>query len=198
VWKTLGSSTLPTLGGWTVPPAGARLNDRHLLASLAVLGAAPAALAADITSTYTGPEGTTVAMRSGMVVYFGDATRPHAKWASLARVLADKGSAGAIYVDVRLPARPAAGFAAGTAPSVEAAGEPSATASPGSSETTVGSLAAGLTKGTAAEKTAGATTAPGAAGSSSQEPEEKSAPAGAEPGSGAGTEAPTQGATPGG
>ena len=34
-------------------------------------------------------------MHSGLLAYFGDATRPHAKWLSLARVLADPGAAGA-------------------------------------------------------------------------------------------------------
>ena len=58
-----------------------------------------------------------MALRGGLLAYFGDATLPHAKWLSLARVLADPSSAGASYVDVRLPERPAAGFAAGvTAP----------------------------------------------------------------------------------
>ena len=54
-------------------------------------------------------------MRNGLLVYFGDAARPHAKWLSLARVLADPSSAGASYVDVRVPERPAAGFAGGVA-----------------------------------------------------------------------------------
>ena len=45
-------------------------------------------------------------MRNGLLVYFGDATRPHAKWLSLADVLADPSSAGASYVDVRLPVAP--------------------------------------------------------------------------------------------
>ncbi len=36
-----------------------------------------------------GPQGVTVAMHNGLLVYFGNAARPHAKWLSLARVLAD-------------------------------------------------------------------------------------------------------------
>ncbi len=66
-------------------------------------------------------------MRSGLLAYFGDATRPHAKWLSLARVLADPSSAGASYIDVRLPERPAAGFPAGARPpDASAAGDASA------------------------------------------------------------------------
>jgi hypothetical protein len=82
-------------------------------------------------------------MRNGLIVYFGDATRPHAKWLALASVLADKSSAGATYVDVRLPGRPAAGFPPGTGP---AHAEESATGESrqGSSESTVSALAAGL------------------------------------------------------
>ena len=60
----------------------------------------------------SGREGLTVAMRNGLSIYFGDATRPHAKWLSAARVLADSNSAGATYVDVRAPERPAAGTTA--------------------------------------------------------------------------------------
>ena len=54
-------------------------------------------------------------MRDGLLVYFGDDARPHAKWLALARVLADPSSDGSRYVDVRLPERPAAGTQ--TAPS---------------------------------------------------------------------------------
>ena len=39
--------------------------------------------------------GLTVAMRNGLLVYFGDAERAHAKWRALERVLLDEGSAGA-------------------------------------------------------------------------------------------------------
>ena len=88
-----------------------------------MLGAAPAPLARFVVRAFTGPMGLTVAMRSGLRVYFGAASRPHAKWLSLVRVLADPSSAGASDVDVRLPERPAAGFPAGvTPPAASAAG----------------------------------------------------------------------------
>jgi cell division protein FtsQ len=98
-----------------LPPVGASVRGAPLLGALAVLGAAPAPLAHGVTHVYSGPKGLTVALRGNLLAYFGDATRPHAKWLSLARVLADPGSAGAVYIDVRLPERPAAGFAPGTA-----------------------------------------------------------------------------------
>ncbi len=75
----------------------------------------------------SGRAGLTVAMRDGLLVYFGDASRPHAKWLALAAVLADSSSAGADYVDVRLPERPAAGFPPGRAPSTPKKAPPNRT-----------------------------------------------------------------------
>jgi cell division septal protein FtsQ len=97
-----------------LPPVGGSVRGASLLGALAVLGAAQAPLAHAVTRVYSGSKGLTVALRGNLLAYFGDATRPHAKWLSLARVLADPGSAGAVYIDVRLPERPAAGFAPGT------------------------------------------------------------------------------------
>jgi cell division protein FtsQ len=151
------SGSLPTLEGSHEPPMGQRVTDAGLLAPLTVLGAAPAPLAKLVVRVFSGPTGLTAAMRNGLLIYFGDATRPHAKWISLARVLADSSSAGASYVDVRLPERPAAGFPAGVSPPANAnrvAG--AATAEPANTpEATVAALAAGL-KGSG-----GGTTAPG-------------------------------------
>ena len=73
--------------------------------------------------------GLTLVLRRNLLVYFGDDSRPHAKWLSLARVLADPSSAGASYIDVRLPERPAAGFAPGAMPALSSG--TSANASPG-------------------------------------------------------------------
>jgi cell division protein FtsQ len=109
------SSRLPTLSAYSAAPVGKRIARPNVLAALTVLGAAPAPLARRVERAYVTAEGLAIRMRNGLVVYFGDATRPHAKWLSLARVLADSSSAGASYVDVRLPARPAAGFGAATA-----------------------------------------------------------------------------------
>jgi cell division protein FtsQ len=142
---SLLSSSLPAVVDDVAPGTGARIANTLVLQALAVLGTAPAALDRLAARAYFGPRGLTVAMRNGLLVYFGDATRPHAKWLSLASVLADKSSAGATYVDVRLPGRPAAGFPPGAAPShtEEAAkGE----SQQGKSESTIAALAAGLAK----------------------------------------------------
>jgi cell division protein FtsQ len=139
------SSSLPTLAA-TIPfTSGERVHGAALLAALSVLGAAPRPLANDVQSVYSGSKGLTLVLRGDVRAYFGDATRPHAKWASLARVLADSSSAGASYIDVRLPERPAAGFPAGTTPPASnAEAERSGTSSaPGSSESSE-ALAEGL------------------------------------------------------
>jgi cell division protein FtsQ len=171
------SSSLPTVAGSHQPAPGRRVTGTSLLGALAVLGAAPAALARLVESVSSGPRGLTVAMRGGLLAYFGDASRPHAKWLSLARVLADTSSAGASYVDVRVPARPAAGFPAGMLPPAQ-----SAAAQSGSSETSgasgspVASLAAGLTAGSG--ETSGGSGASGEASSPSGETAPASEPEG--------------------
>ena len=53
--------------------------------------------------------GVVALMRDGPKLIFGDAARVAAKWAAAAGVLADRDAAGADYVDVRIPERPAAG-----------------------------------------------------------------------------------------
>jgi cell division protein FtsQ len=110
------SASLPTLNGGAAPPAGQRVRSQSLLAALTVIGAAPAALARDLVRAFDGPMGLTLVLRRNLLAYFGDESRPHAKWLSLARVLTDPSSAGASYIDVRLPERPAAGFAPGAMP----------------------------------------------------------------------------------
>ncbi len=139
--------SMPLLDGSYAPLPGERLKSPAMLDPLALLGAAPAALERQAARVYTSSYGLTVAMRDGLLVYFGDARLPHAKWLSLARVLADPSSAGAAYIDVRLPTRPAAGFPAGVAPPY-AGGEPG-TALPtepsSTPEGTIAALAAGLT-----------------------------------------------------
>lgn len=107
----LVSSGLPTVTAkGALPAPGRRVGEAGALAAATALGAAPAQLLRAVERVYEGGEGLTLQMRNGLVVYFGDAARPRAKWLSLARVLASPDAAGATYVDVRLPARPAAGF----------------------------------------------------------------------------------------
>jgi len=101
---------VPILRG-SVFPSGERLSDPRLVRTLSVLAAAPGVLRSRLARAFTGPRGLTVALRSGPELYFGDVTRLGAKWAAAARVLADRGASGAVYVDLRLPERPAASVA---------------------------------------------------------------------------------------
>jgi cell division protein FtsQ len=166
---SLLSRALPTVSGSIEPVTGARVGEATTLAALAVLGAAPAPLARFVTRVYNdGPEGLTVAMRNGLLVYFGNDTRPHAKWLSLARVLTSPSSAGALYVDVRLPERPAAGFSAisgATSATVPSSGTPTSNAASSSSsvqsanaDPTAAALAASLERAVGGSSTTTAAT----------------------------------------
>ncbi|HEY4098090.1 MAG TPA: cell division protein FtsQ/DivIB [Baekduia sp.] len=93
-----------------VPPAGARVTDPTAMHAVAALAAAPAVLRDRVIHASTTREGgLTMALRDGPELRFGGADRLSAKWASAAAVLADKDSAGATYLDLRYPERPAAG-----------------------------------------------------------------------------------------
>jgi cell division protein FtsQ len=85
------------------------LTEHAPLAALHVAAAAPVALADRITSIGHDKLGIEVHLRNGPRIVFGDDSRPVAKWAAAAAVLADPSSKGASYVDVRLPGRPVAG-----------------------------------------------------------------------------------------
>jgi hypothetical protein len=166
------------------------VHGTSLLAELTVLGAAPAPLLAHVERVYMGSKGLTVTMRNGLVVYFGDDVRPHAKWLSLARVLADPSSAGASYVDVRLPSHPAAGFPAGATPPEASKGDSSQPGelTPGS-ESTIAALAAALPGGSSSSSTpVGAEPEPAAGGTSEAQTAEAPSSGGQTP-TGTGAEA---------
>jgi cell division protein FtsQ len=123
------SASLPAVAApGSPPPPSGEIRDATVRGELRVLGAAPRVLLGWIARVTESHEGLTVAMRDGLLIYFGDATRPHAKWLSAARVLADPSSAGAGYIDVRAPERPAAGTSAagGLEGSASSAGQVSA------------------------------------------------------------------------
>ncbi len=109
---SLLSSSLAAIAAPGPAPLGGRVQNATVRAQLAVLGAAPQVLLGWVEKVVEGKEGLTVEMHGGLQLYFGDATRPHAKWLAAARVLADSASAGAAYVDVRAPERPASGTVA--------------------------------------------------------------------------------------
>lgn len=92
------------LPGDQLPPGAARDAAR-------VAGGAPVALASRLESIGRegGARGVVVQVQDGPEIVFGSADQLRAKWAAAVRVLADGDSAGASYIDVRLPERPVAG-----------------------------------------------------------------------------------------
>jgi cell division protein FtsQ len=108
VLRDLPTGGLAVVAG-TAPPAGQAIDDGRASRAVALLAAAPPALRAHVTRVTSSARGLTAALRDGPDLYFGDAARLRAKWTAIVRVLADRSSAGATYLDVRLPERPAAG-----------------------------------------------------------------------------------------
>ena len=89
---------------------GDRVTDPASLHAARVAGGAPAPLQGRLERIALRPEeGIVVELRDGPELYFGSARRVRAKWIAAVRILADPEAAGASYIDVRLPGRPAAG-----------------------------------------------------------------------------------------
>ncbi|TML95899.1 MAG: FtsQ-type POTRA domain-containing protein [Actinobacteria bacterium] len=138
------AAALPTIP-LGVPPGGSRLTDPGARDAAALLAAAPTALLGRLIQVTTvAPHGLVAQLRNGPSIYFGAANRLRAKWMAASEVLADSGSAGAVYIDVTVPERPAAGAASsasstgGSSAGVSAAagtssttGEPTSTQSGG-------------------------------------------------------------------
>ena len=90
-------------------PGGDRLTDQRAMSAVEMLAAAPSALRARVQNVWTGEHGLSARLTRGPLVYFGTAERLDAKWAAVTRVLEDPEAAGALYLDVRIPERTAAG-----------------------------------------------------------------------------------------
>jgi cell division protein FtsQ len=100
-----------------VAPGGARLTDPEAVGAVHVLAGAPDQLLARITQVSEAPvHGLVAVLQKGPNLYFGDSSRIAAKWTAVAAVLADANSAGAAYVNVTDPDRPAAGGVGPTTP----------------------------------------------------------------------------------
>jgi cell division protein FtsQ len=102
------SEDLPTVAT-RVPPADGRVRDRKALAALKVAAAAPPALRARAARVFWGDDGIALDLRNGPDLIFGDAAAAREKWQAAARVLAEDSSAGATYLDLRVPKVVAAG-----------------------------------------------------------------------------------------
>jgi cell division protein FtsQ len=87
-----------------------RLTEGKAFQLVRLVGLAPEALRARLTKVILDPKlGVVAQLRKGPELRFGDSSRLPAKWMAAARVLAAAGARGATYIDLRLPARPAAG-----------------------------------------------------------------------------------------
>jgi len=97
-------------------PGGSRITDPAALSELALLADAPQPLLRKVgQASLNAAHGLVVQLRDGPSIYFGARTRLVAKWIAATEVLADSHSAGASYIDVTDPERPAAGAGPGAA-----------------------------------------------------------------------------------
>ncbi|HEY7892500.1 MAG TPA: FtsQ-type POTRA domain-containing protein [Solirubrobacteraceae bacterium] len=103
------SSSLPLIEVSELP-AGRRVTAGQIRQYLTVLAAAPMSIRRLLQKIYSTQKGITVQAHNGLLIYFGDATRPHAKWLSFTRVVVASAATPPSYIDVRLPERPAAGI----------------------------------------------------------------------------------------
>jgi cell division protein FtsQ len=91
------------------PGATGRVTDRRALDALRIAAAAPSALRARAERVFRGPHGMTLDLRDGPELFFGSAEAARGKWLAAARVLSEPSAAGAVYLDLRVPGRVAAG-----------------------------------------------------------------------------------------
>jgi cell division protein FtsQ len=129
-----GASSLPQIP-LRVPPGGTRLTGSAMDA-VQLLAAAPyQMLSRVIKVTSSSGHGLDAQLRNGPTVYFGDTQRLDAKWTAAIAVIGDPTSAGAAYVDVSDPERPAAG---GGSPSQSSATGANGATGAGSTAATTG------------------------------------------------------------
>jgi cell division protein FtsQ len=102
------SSSLPTIA-MAVSPGGTTLSGTALQETELLADAPPALLSRIASTTESSSHGLIAVLRGGPQLYFGASDRLAAKWSSAVAVLANSSSAGAAYIDVSDPSRPAAG-----------------------------------------------------------------------------------------
>jgi cell division protein FtsQ len=153
------SGSLPAIP-LRAPPGGSRLTERDALHAVALLAAAPGQLLPRISQVTTvAAHGLVAQLRNGPSLYFGDASHLAAKWAAVGAVLADAGSAGAVYVDVTDPGRPAAGAGStGSSGSSGASSASSTATGSGTSSATGSDTSSGSGSGTSSPTGSGTST----------------------------------------
>ena len=124
------AAALPTIA-LPVAPGGTQVTGAART-EVALLAAAPYALLAKVaTASESSGHGLTVTLRNGPDVYFGPDGQLAAKWSAATAVLADSSSAGADYIDVTDPARPAAGTGSDAGATAAGTGSATGATSPG-------------------------------------------------------------------
>lgn len=107
--REMPAGKVPTIAVRALPGAS-RVTNPQALSVLAVLAAAPSQLLGHVgAASETAAHGVVIQLRDGPNVFFGDPSQAAAKWTAATAVLDDSGSAGAAYIDVSDPGRPAAG-----------------------------------------------------------------------------------------
>jgi cell division protein FtsQ len=92
------------------PLPATRLSPGAVMPALQIAAALPVALRPRVKEIVRAAgKGLVVPLEDGPRLIFGTAARARAKWAAAVRVLGDPDAAGADYIDVRIPERPAAG-----------------------------------------------------------------------------------------
>jgi hypothetical protein len=86
----------------------------------------------------------TIYLHRGPRLIFGNYALLHAKWDAAAAVLADPSSRGAVYIDLRVPSRPAAQVADPATSATTASATGAASATPASATTVSTALAPAL------------------------------------------------------
>lgn len=129
-----GSSAtgVPPLATNRVPVRG-EIRERAVLEEIRVLAGATAAQRATVERVQQGPHGVELKFRGDApMAYFGNGARARDQWIALRRVEADPASAGATYIDLRIPERPAAGgFGEGVGAGTDTAGTDTGVAADG-------------------------------------------------------------------
>ncbi|MBJ7243529.1 MAG: hypothetical protein JHD03_01770 [Solirubrobacteraceae bacterium] len=99
---------------------GKRVVDPTTASEVRLAALAPRRLRAELTEVSAVDGGLIAKLRGGPLLRFGDGSRLAAKWVAADRVLQDPQAAGAGYIDLSIPERPASGALA-TADSTVAA-----------------------------------------------------------------------------
>jgi cell division protein FtsQ len=134
------TAALPTVAV-AVAPGGSHVGGAAGR-EVALLADAPYTLLSKIATASTNPTlGLMVTLRDGPTIYFGADSELTAKWRSATAALADSTSAGADYIDVTDPGRPAAGTGSdGAASTSTASSSASETGTSGATEAGTGTV----------------------------------------------------------